>query len=142
VCVRYYYEGELKVENLMPLEKSQNLRVVHASSESVELAWDYSLVQLNGMKDNVQYKTDYGQWQTMECNERTATIQGPQPSTKYTFRVHAPDQIFLREIGQTVEEKTNRASLSSYFAESNFTGTVGVMTLLTVIIGSLIVKLF
>jgi chitodextrinase len=73
---------------------------VDVSSDSVVLAWDCSLAQLSGKEDKVQYKTDGDDWQTSsaECKGRKATIQGLQPATEYTFRVHAPDQIFLEEI--------------------------------------------
>ena len=96
----------------MPREEPQNLKPVYVSNNSVELVWDNSLAQLNGVKDKVQYKTDHDEWQTSaECTGRKATILGRkatilglQPGTKYTFRVHAPDQIFLRENRELVVE--------------------------------------
>ena len=105
VCIRYYYEGEHI--------KSLNLRVVDVSSDSVVLAWDCSLAQLSGKEDKVQYKTDGDDWQTSsaECKGRKATIQGLQPATEYTFRVHAPDQIFLEEI---VKVNTEPSSVTFY----------------------------
>jgi hypothetical protein len=86
---------------------------VDVSSDSVVLAWDCSLAQLSGKEDKVQYKTDGDDWQTSsaECKGRKATIQGLQPATEYTFRVHAPDQIFLEEI---VKVNTEPSSVTFY----------------------------
>ena len=111
--VRYYYKGDLKVENLKTLEKPQNLRSEEISSNSVELVWDNSPAQFNDIGDKVQYKTDHNEWQTSaECTGGKATIRGLKPGTKYTFRVHAPDQIFLRE-NREIERQTKPGTFSS-----------------------------
>ena len=108
--VQYYYEGELKVDNLIPSKTYTNLRKVTVSSTHVKLAWDKkSLTQLNDMEDKVQYKAvNDEEWQTstVVCQEHTATIQNLKPATKYKFRIQAPGQIFLRENDEPLEVTT------------------------------------
>ena len=96
------------------------------SSDSVVLAWDCSLAQLSGKEDKVQYKTDGDDWQTSsaECKGRKATIQGLQPATEYTFRVHAPDQIFLEEI---VKVNTEPSSVTFDAVLAGIVGVVAVV---------------
>ena len=96
------------------LEKPQNLRSEEISSNSVELVWDNSPAQLNDIGDKVQYKTDHDEWRTSsaECTGGKATILGLKPGTKYTFRVHAPDQIFLRE-NREIERQTKPGTFHS-----------------------------
>lgn len=133
VCIRYYYEGE---------HKSLKLRDVDVSSDSVVLAWDCSLAQLSGKEDKVQYKTDGDDWQTSsaECKGRKATIQGLQPATEYTFRVHAPDQIFLEEIVKVNTEPLQDTELLQDTEPSSVTFYVRAVIGVVAVVGFVLVK--
>lgn len=112
------------------------------SSDSVVLAWDCSLAQLSGKEDKVQYKTDGDDWQTSlaECKGRKATIQGLQPATEYTFRVHAPDQIFLEEIVKVNTEPLQDTELLQDTEPSSVTFYVRAVIGVVAVVGFVLVK--
>ena len=114
--VRYYYEGQLKSPNLLPLETSTNLRLVKVCTNFVELACDNSSTQLNDIEDKVQYKAmGDDKWQTSSVvsRERRVRIGGLNAATEYTFRVHAPGQIFLRENSKPLQVTTLLVPISN-----------------------------